>query len=144
MIAGQVYDTLPDFPKGLSPREQLSLIHENKTGALIRCACRMGAISGNASPKQLQAITQYAHTIGIMFQAVDDLIDVTQTTEHLGKTAGKDIDQNKLTYPSLLGLEGTREEIGRLQAEANEALAPLGDKAEPLRQLCDIMASRTR
>lgn len=144
MIAGQVYDTLPDFDEKLPARERLSLIHENKTGALIRCACRLGAISGGASAGELQSITQYAQTIGIMFQAVDDLIDVTQTTEHLGKTAGKDIDQNKLTYPSLLGIDGTREEIARLQLEANESLAGLGDKADALRQLCDMMAARTR
>ena len=144
MIAGQVYDTLPEFDEHLSPMQRLSLIHENKTGALIRCACRMGAISGGASQSQLQAITQYAQTIGVMFQAVDDLIDVTQTTEHLGKTAGKDIDQNKLTYPSLLGIDGTKAEILRLHAEAGESLARLGDRAEALRQLCDVMASRTR
>jgi geranylgeranyl diphosphate synthase type II len=144
MIAGQVYDTLPDFPPGLSTKEQLETIHRHKTLALIRCAARMGAISGGASADALAAVTRYAEAIGLMFQIVDDILDVTQTTEHLGKRAHKDADQGKLTYPGHLGLEGSRREVERLDAEARAALAPLGAPAAPLVQLAHDLAVRTR
>ncbi len=144
MIAGQVYDTLPDFPADMPAMDRLRTIHRNKTGALIRCACRMGAIAGQATAAQLDAITRHAEAIGLMFQVVDDVLDVTQSTEQLGKTAGKDARQNKLTYPALIGLDASRAEIDRLHREAIAALAPLGDSAEPLRELCAYMAVRTK
>lgn len=144
MIAGQVWDTLPDFAPSVPPMERLKTIHHHKTGALIRTACRMGALVGGASPARLTAITDHAAAIGLMFQVVDDLLDVTQTTEQLGKTAGKDVEQNKLTYPAVIGVEATRAEIQRLHAEAIGALAPLGAAAQPLRDLCDYMAVRTK
>ena len=89
-------------------------------------------------------ITGYGEAIGLMFQAVDDVLDVTQTTSHLGKNAHKDADQGKLTYPGLLGLEASRREIQKLRAAACSALEPLGPEAEPLLQLCQYMAARTR
>jgi geranylgeranyl diphosphate synthase, type II len=144
MIAGQVYDTLPQFDPALPPLERLKTIHRHKTGALIRCACRMGAIAGGANQGQLQALTDYAEAIGLMFQVIDDLLDVTQTTDHLGKAAGKDADAGKLTYPGVLGIDASQAEVRRLQAEAHEALAPLGERALPLRDLCDYMAVRSR
>jgi geranylgeranyl pyrophosphate synthase len=143
MIAGQVYDTIPCFPEGLSDLEELQLIHHNKTGALLRCACRMGAIVGGADKKQLAAITDYAAAIGLMFQVVDDLLDVTQTTEQLGKTAGKDLVQGKLTYPSLIGIEATRQQIVELQKKAHDALDKLDVPDSSLRDLCDFMATRS-
>jgi geranylgeranyl diphosphate synthase type II len=144
MIAGQVYDTLPDFPAHTQPIEKLRTIHRNKTGALIRIACRMGALCGGASDPQLRAITDYAEAIGLMFQVVDDLLDVTQTTEHLGKAANKDADKGKLTYPGLIGIDRTRQEIERLRRESHAALDKLGPRAEPLRTLCDYMAVRSK
>ncbi|MAX24680.1 MAG: hypothetical protein CMJ19_09270 [Phycisphaeraceae bacterium] len=143
MIAGQVYDTLPCFPEGLSDLEELQLIHHNKTGALLRCACRMGAIVGGADEEQLAAITDYAAAIGLMFQVVDDLLDVTQTTEQLGKTAGKDLVQGKLTYPSLIGIDATRQQIVELQKQAHDALDKLDVPDSSLRDLCDFMATRS-
>ncbi len=147
MIAGQVYDTLPDFPPDMPAMEKLRTIHKNKTGALIRCACRMGSLVAPGitpdSPK-LAAITRHAELIGLMFQVVDDLLDVTQTTAQLGKTAGKDQQQNKLTYPALIGLEATRAEVQRLNREAQAALDPLGPAAQPLRDLCAYMAVRSK
>ena len=94
-LGGQVLDTChPEEAKlgtaGDLPK--LQQIHRMKTGALIRCSCRMGAISAGATPAQLEAITDYADAVGLMFQVVDDLLDVTQTTEHLGKAANKDAD----------------------------------------------------
>lgn len=144
MIAGQVYDTLPDFDATVTPLDRLKTIHRHKTGALIRVACRMGAMCGNASADQLQSLTDYGEAIGLMFQVVDDLLDVTQTTEQLGKTAGKDVEQDKLTYPAVLGIERTRAEVVRLQQAAHDALASLGAPAQPLHDLCDYMAVRTK
>jgi geranylgeranyl diphosphate synthase type II len=146
MIAGQVYDTLPDFPTEASPLERLETVHRHKTGALIRCACRMGAIAGGATPVQLQALTAYAESIGLMFQVIDDLLDVTQSTEHLGKAAGKDAGRGKLTYPGLLGVEESRREVDRLLGRALDALASLPGRegARRLAELARYMAVRTR
>ncbi|MCX5663037.1 MAG: polyprenyl synthetase family protein [Planctomycetota bacterium] len=147
MIAGQVHDTLPDFDVAVPPIERLRTIHKNKTGALIRASCRMGAICAGATPGQLEAITTYADAIGLMFQVVDDLLDVTQTTEHLGKATNKDADKGKLTYPGLLGIEASKGEVTRLQRESHAALDKLGGPAErtrPLRELCDYMAVRSK
>ena len=144
MIAGQVYDTLPDFPADVDPLERLRTIHRHKTGALIRAAVRMGAVAGGASENDLDSITQYGDTIGLMFQVVDDLLDVTATTEQLGKTAGKDVQQDKTTYPAVLGLEATRAEVQRLTEAAHSAIDPLGDSARHLRILCDYLAVRTK
>lgn len=151
MIAGQVYDTLPDFDGGIEPLERLQMIHRHKTGALIRCSCRMGALCGGADARQLDALTRYAEAVGLMFQVVDDLLDVTQTTEQLGKKAGKDQAKGKLTYPGLLGVDASRAEVERLAARAQDALNDLDDgDARPsrptagLRHLCDYMAVRCR
>ena len=150
MIAGQIYDTLGGFPPGLKPIQKLETIHRNKTGMLIRAACRMGALTaldgrpGANRFDALGAITTYSESIGLMFQIVDDLLDVTQSTEHLGKKAGKDIDAGKLTYPGVLGVEATRAEVRRLYDVSLKAVEPLGEAAEPLRQLSTYMAVRTK
>ncbi|MHC4429007.1 MAG: polyprenyl synthetase family protein, partial [Planctomycetota bacterium] len=144
MIAGQVYDTLPGAHEGGTDLDRLRTTHCNKTGALIRAACRAGAICGGADERQLEAVTRFGEAIGLMFQVVDDLLDVTGTTEHIGKKAGKDAEQGKLTYPALLGIGGSREEVRRLGAEASAAVEPLGERAAPLRELCDYLAGRTR
>jgi geranylgeranyl diphosphate synthase type II len=144
MIAGQVYDTLGGFAEALPPRERLALIHRNKTGALIRAACRMGALSGGADPASavMLAITRYAEAVGLMFQIVDDILDVETTPEQSGKRTRKDADAGKLTYPGLLGLEGSREEVLRLSNQAIDSIGALGPAAEPLRMLCRRMAVR--
>lgn len=146
MIVGQVFDTLGGMPDSASGVERLELVHRNKTGMLIRAACRMGAMCVGPSlrPAALDAITAYADAIGLMFQVVDDLLDVTQSTAHLGKKSGKDEDAGKLTYPGLLGVERSRAEVARLQTLSLNALAPLDVPAEPLRQLCLYLATRTR
>lgn len=144
MIAGQVYDTLGGMPGGLEDRARLELIHRNKTGALIRASCRMGAMLGGAGTSELAAITRFAEDLGLIFQIVDDLLDVTATPETLGKATGKDAEAGKLTYPMVLGIDGTRQEIDRVQADAELALAPLGAKAGPLLELSRSMARRDR
>ncbi|TVQ32974.1 MAG: polyprenyl synthetase family protein [Phycisphaeraceae bacterium] len=144
MIAGQVYDTLGGFEKNLDDRARLALVHRNKTGALIRAACRMGAISGGADDSTLGALTNFGDAIGLMFQVVDDLLDIEQTAEHTGKRTNKDHEAGKLTYPGVWGVEASRREVARLHEEAISALAPLGDEAAPLRDICHFLAVRTR
>lgn len=144
MIAGQVYDTLGGMPEGMDDRARLELIHRNKTGALIRSACRMGAMLGGAGTAELVAITRFAEDLGLIFQIVDDLLDVTASPDALGKATGKDAEAGKLTYPMVLGIEGTRREIERVQADAEAALAPLGPAADPLLELSRSMARRDR
>lgn len=144
MINGQVYDTLKGFPEGLSDREQLELVHHNKTGALLQCSCRMGALAAGADAPTLAALTSYAESIGLMFQIVDDLIDATQSAEHAGKATGKDADAGKLTYPVVHGLAGSQREVERLRTEALAALAPLGERGARLAALVEYLAARTR
>jgi len=144
MLAGQVYDTLPAFDASVEPMERLKTIHRHKTGALIRAACRMGALCGWADEPQTRAVTEFGEAIGLMFQVVDDVLDVTQTTEHLGKTAGKDRELDKLTYPALIGIQASRTEVRRLRSVALRALEGFGDGAAPLRRLCEFLALRTR
>jgi geranylgeranyl pyrophosphate synthase len=144
MIGGQVYDTIGGLPPELTGERRLRLLHRNKTGALLRAACRMGAICGNASEEALDALDRYGTAIGLMFQIVDDLLDITQSSEHLGKTAGKDHSAGKLTFPGLLGIDRSREEVQRLRTEALAALECLGSRAGSLGALCDDLAVRTR
>jgi geranylgeranyl diphosphate synthase, type II len=144
MIAGQVYDTLPQFDAGLTPAQRLETIHRNKTGALIRAALRMGAISSGAAAEQLAALSRYGEAIGLMFQIVDDLLDITQTTEQLGKTAGKDVAQEKLTYPAVHGLDNSRRLVAELREQACQELVAFGPAGQPLRDLCHYLAMRTK
>lgn len=144
MIAGQVHDTLGGLDATLSARQQLETIHRNKTGALIRAACRMGAVVAEAREPELEAITRYGEAIGYMFQIVDDLIDVTQSAEHTGKATGKDVEAGKLTFPAVLGIKESKEEISRLHREAREALTCLGDRGAELEALALYLATRTR
>ncbi len=148
MIHGQVWDTLAGLPPDLDDLAALRLIHSHKTGALLRASCRMGGWialgpSFQGSPAE-RALTAYGDSIGLLFQVVDDLIDVTQSAEHVGKRTGKDQALGKRTYPGLLGVDRTREVIAALEAAALAALAPLGNAAQPLAKLCNYMAQRTK
>lgn len=144
MVAGQVYDTLGGLPEALTPLAQVQLVHRNKTGALIRAACRMGGMAGGANDDQLAALTAYGNAMGLMFQIVDDVLDLTQSAQHVGKATGKDQASGKLTYPGTLGIDGCREEVERLRVEANDAAACLGNGGHPLACLAEVMAIRTR
>jgi len=142
MIEGQIHDTVGGFAAGMTDEfERLRHIHRLKTAALIRAACRAGALAGGGDAT---ALDRYGESIGLMFQVVDDILDETQSTEHLGKTGGKDKAAGKRTYPALLGLDGSRAEVERLETAAIEALAGLGPAAEPLRALARRLAIRTR
>ena len=142
MINGQVYDTLGGLPAELSPLERTELIHRNKTGELIRAACRMGAMCAGEGP--ITAVDAYAEAIGLMFQIVDDLLDVEQSAEHTGKRTGKDAEADKLTYPAVVGVDGARKMVSDLRNEAVGSLGALGPSAEPLRKLAEYLAGRTR
>ncbi len=119
LIGGQVLDL--QFEGKPITRAQLEEIHRAKTGALIRCAVRVGAIIGGASEDELSAITEYGEKAGLSFQVVDDLLDETAASEELGKTAGKDAASQKATYTALYGIEGARQMAHRLCREAISA-----------------------
>lgn len=144
MIAGQVYDTLGGVDTRLSPREQLEVIHRNKTGALLCASCRIGALCAGADDAALQRLTDFGDAIGLMFQIMDDVLDVTQPSEHLGKRAGKDLDAGKMTFPGVLGLELSRREIARLHAAARQAIEPFGSAGVLLAEVADYLAIRTK
>ena len=140
LIGGQVMD-LEGEGKQLTPRE-LVRIHEAKTAALLTAALRLGAMTANATPARLAALTTFGHALGLAFQVIDDILDVTQSTEVLGKTAGKDQAVEKSTYPSVLGLEASRMEAARLTRAAMTALKPLGKKSARLAELAGYLLRR--
>ena len=141
MIAGQVADMgLCDVEHGLAG---LRYIHGRKTAALICAAVRIGALCADAREQDLQAISDYGHSLGMAFQLVDDLLDVTGDAETLGKTPGKDADSDKRTHAALLGLEAAAEMARDLTKQARRALRPLGDGAETLCRLAELLAQRT-
>jgi len=145
MVSGQVFDTLGFDPgETASDRQRLERIHRLKTGALIRCATRLGAIAAGAPAQTLSALTAWSEAIGQAFQVVDDLLDVTQSTAHLGKRAEKDAAAGKLTYPGVYGIEESRRLVRELSTRAAAALAPLGAAANTLKTLGEQLASRTR
>lgn len=140
LIGGQVMD-LEGEGRMLTKRE-LVRIHEAKTAALLTTALRLGAMTANAPPVTLEALSQFGHDLGLAFQVIDDILDVTQSTEILGKTAGKDLAVAKATYPSVLGLDAARREAAKLTAAAMVALKPLGRKAARLREIADYLLKR--
>ena len=140
LIAGQVADLEGEGKK--VTEAQLRYIHECKTAALLTTAIRFGAMSANASPRRLQALTQFGYATGLAFQVIDDILDVTQTSEKLGKSAGKDLAAQKATYPSVLGLDGARRKAHQLTADAHAALKPFGKDGSALRALADHLLER--
>ncbi len=141
MVGGQVLDTL-GTGKELD-LDGLRRVHAMKTGALFRGAIRCGAILGGATDDELDAVTDYAERVGLAFQVADDILDETQSTETLGKTAGKDREQAKNTYVAHLGLAKSRDYARRLIDEACERLSPFGENARPLCDLGRFIVERT-
>ena len=140
LIGGQVMD-LDGEGKKLTKRD-LVRIHEAKTAALLTSSLRLGAMTANATPAKLAALTDFGHHLGLAFQVIDDILDVTQSTEVLGKTAGKDQAVEKTTYPSVIGLAASRNEAAKLTKAAMEALKPLGKKASRLEEIASHMLER--
>ncbi|OLB18530.1 MAG: farnesyl-diphosphate synthase [Verrucomicrobia bacterium 13_2_20CM_2_54_15_9cls] len=141
LIAGQVADLEAEGKK--VKRDQLQFIHENKTAAILRSSVRLGAMSANADARKLSAITRFGQRLGLAFQIIDDILDVTQTSEILGKSAGKDVVARKATYPAVIGLEKSRDEARRLTRQAHNALSVFSSSdAEPLHALANYLLER--
>jgi geranylgeranyl pyrophosphate synthase len=140
MVAGQYFDLQAEGQN--IAIEQLERIHQSKTGAMITVSAQAGAIIANASEKEFEAITNYAEKLGLLFQITDDLLDITQPTEVLGKTAGKDLTAEKATYPSLYGLEKAQKMAEKVHTEACGALDQIEKDTEILRELVDFILYR--
>jgi geranylgeranyl diphosphate synthase type II len=140
MIGGQVND-LEGEGKAPSPL-LLESIHRAKTGALLCASVRMGAIYAGASEEQLNALSEYGERAGLAFQIVDDILDVEESSEALGKTAGKDLAQQKITFPAVYGIERSRAMAEQERLAAHTALTQFGSRAERLRQLADFIVLR--
>jgi geranylgeranyl diphosphate synthase type II len=141
MVGGQVAD-LEAGAQGVDAA-RLEYIHSSKTGALIRMAARCGAIYAGASEPDIERLTVYGEKIGLAFQIADDLLDVLSSTETLGKTAGKDRQQQKATYPALYGVKESRRRASQLAEEGCEALHVYGSRAQRLQELARFLVERT-
>jgi geranylgeranyl diphosphate synthase type II len=142
LIAGQVAD-LEGEGKKISETD-LRFIHERKTSALLCCSARVGGMSANCSPAQLAALTNFGYHVGLAFQVIDDILDVTQTSEQLGKTAGKDVAEQKATYPAIVGLERSRKIAGQLTDKAFAALKIFKGRASALEALAEYLLKRDK
>ena len=140
MIAGQVNDL--DGEGKFPSAHLLESIHRAKTGALLLASVRMGGIYAGATGRQLAALSDYGEHIGLAFQIVDDVLDVEQSSEALGKTAGKDAQQHKITFPAVYGLERSREMAEEERRAAHLALACFDERGERLKQLADKIVRR--
>jgi geranylgeranyl diphosphate synthase type II len=140
MIGGQVADLEGE---GKPPEAALlETIHRAKTGALLRASLRMGAIFAGATEAQYEALSCYGEHIGLAFQIVDDILDVEESSEALGKTAGKDAAQHKITFPAVYGLPASRAMAEQECARAHQVLEPFGPRAAGLRELADLIVHR--
>jgi farnesyl diphosphate synthase len=142
MAGGQAIDC--DSVGSTLSAEQLQTMHSMKTGAMLGASVLLGGIVAGASSTVRASLESYAAAVGLAFQVVDDILDVTADTATLGKTAGKDAASDKPTYVSLLGLDGSRELLEGLRAEAHAALLPLGSPAGRLAQIADFIVGRDR
>jgi geranylgeranyl diphosphate synthase type II len=142
LIAGQVADLEGEGQK--ISAKHLRYIHERKTSALLCCAVRLGGMSANCTEAQLKALTAFGYHVGLAFQVIDDILDVTQTSEKLGKTAGKDTRARKATYPAIIGLEKSRKIAEELTGKAFDALKQFKGKARSLEGLAQFLLKRDR
>lgn len=142
LVAGQVVDISSE---GLSDvgLEHLEFIHTHKTAALLEASVVLGSIMGGGSDEEVEKLRRFARCIGLLFQVVDDILDVTKSSEELGKTAGKDLVADKVTYPRLIGIEKSREFASKLNQDALDQLSGFDvQKAAPLIALSHYIASR--
>ena len=143
LVGGQVLDLESEGKTDITA-ETLSFIHTHKTGALLEASVVTGATIADANADDIARLSQYAQNIGLAFQIIDDILDITATDEQLGKTAGKDLQAQKATYPSLWGLEKSRLKAQELVDSAIEQLSIYGEKAEPLRAVANYIVTRDR
>jgi geranylgeranyl pyrophosphate synthase len=140
MVGGQYLDLRWE---GRAPSlETLERIHRGKTGSLIAAAAQVGGLSAGATPLQLEALESYGHALGLAFQIVDDVLDVTATSDQLGKTAGKDAAAAKATYPALLGIEGARRRAARIVSDGCDRLAAAGLSTPELEEIARFTLAR--
>ena len=142
MIGGQMADLRAEKTEGT--KELVRIIHINKTAKMFCCAAGMGAICGGADESQFERLQEYGLKVGLGFQIADDILDVCASSEHLGKTAGKDARAAKCTYPTVMGMKKSRQSAKRLADEAAAILEPFGPKADTLRKLAMALMERTR
>jgi len=142
LIAGQVADLEAEGKSISAP--QLKYIHERKTSALLCCAVRLGGMSANCTPAQLRHLTTFGYHVGLAFQIIDDILDITQTTEQLGKTAGKDVAARKATYPAIVGMDRSRRLARQLTDRAFAALRDFQGKASALEALAHFLLTRDK
>jgi geranylgeranyl diphosphate synthase, type II len=141
LVGGQVLDLESEGRQDITA-DTLTFIHTHKTGALLETSVVTGAILAGASSEDIQRLSRYAQNIGLAFQIVDDILDITATQEELGKTAGKDLQAQKATYPSIWGIEASREQARALVDGAIAELAIYSEKAEPLRAIANFIVTR--
>jgi len=140
MIGGQLLDLEAE---GVAlPLDELERIHRAKTGALILTAARVGAIAGRAETHELEAVDRYGSAIGLAFQIMDDVLDVTATTDELGKTAGRDAALQKSTYPALLGIDGATHRAAALIDDAMATLREANILTPPLELIAQYVVER--
>jgi geranylgeranyl pyrophosphate synthase len=140
MIGGQVLDM--EGEKRTLSMDELKNLHSKKTGALISAACRLGAMSAKCGMHLLEAVSGYGQHLGLAFQIVDDLLDVTSSAQQLGKSTGKDESKGKNTYPALMGIDRSRFEAEKQYEAAIKALEPMGNRADGLRALARFVVDR--
>ena len=142
LVGGQVIDLESEGQSDVSV-ETLNFIHTHKTGALLEASVISGAILTGASDEEVHRLSKYAENIGLAFQIVDDILDITSTQEELGKTAGKDLRSQKATFPSIWGLEESKAQAKQLVEAAIAELEPFGDKAESMVAIAKFITTRT-
>lgn len=142
LVGGQVLDLESEGQDNIDV-EMLNFIHTHKTGALLEASVVCGALLAGADNELLHRLSRYARNIGLAFQIIDDVLDITATSEELGKTAGKDQKAQKVTYPSLWGIEESKHHAKKLVAQAKAELDPFGEKAIPLMAIADFITVRT-
>ncbi|MEM9246147.1 MAG: geranylgeranyl diphosphate synthase CrtE [Cyanobacteria bacterium P01_F01_bin.153] len=142
LVGGQVVDLASEGNPDTT-LETLNFIHLHKTAALLEACVVSGGILGGASEETLAELSGYAKDIGLAFQIVDDILDITATQQELGKSVGKDVDAQKATYPSLVGLQESRDRAQELITQAQTRLNPFGETAKPLQAIADYIVART-
>lgn len=141
MAGGQMLDLESEHRE--RSEAEIRKLQSMKTGALLRHACRAGAILGDAAEDDIDRLTRFGEIIGLAFQLADDLLDVEASPEAMGKATGKDAEAGKATLVGLMGIEATRSELGKLQDQANALLAPYGDRSQVLSALARFIVSRS-
>ena len=141
LVSGQVVDIQSEGNPNI-PIETLTFIHNHKTSALLEAAVLTGAIVGGANEVDRSKLLRYAKNIGLAFQIVDDILDITATSEELGKSAGKDLTAEKATYPKLWGLDESKRQAQALVHQAKAEVSGFGEKALPLMAIADYITAR--